>query len=175
MQELPYYSIPDEPQHINSASTIARFVDGLGFRYRWATEGLTENEIQFRPVESSMNMLEVVHHIYNIVHWVNRSFGGDTKYDKSLSSFEELRKTTLELLEELSQRLKQTPDSTIGTIRIPRRGTEPSPSFWFALNGPIADALTHVGQITSWRRMAGNPQPKGVDVFNGKKHDMDNV
>ena len=32
--------------------------------------------------------------------------------------------------------------------------------FWYWINGPLADALTHVGQITSWRRIAGNPQLK---------------
>ena len=37
--------------------------------------------------------------------------------------------------------------------------------FWYWINGPLADALTHVGQITSWRRISGNPQLKGVNVF----------
>ena len=34
------------------------------------------------------------------------------------------------------------------------------------LQGPFADALTHVGQINTYRRMAGNPTP-GADVFRG--------
>jgi hypothetical protein len=38
--------------------------------------------------------------------------------------------------------------------------------FWHIINGPIADALTHVGQINSFRRLAGNPTPK-VNVFIG--------
>jgi len=35
------------------------------------------------------------------------------------------------------------------------------------INGPLADALTHVGQINSFRRINGNPCKK-VNVFNGK-------
>jgi hypothetical protein len=35
------------------------------------------------------------------------------------------------------------------------------------INGPIADALTHIGQIVSWRRINGNPQPSGVNPFKG--------
>ena len=42
----------------------------------------------------------------------------------------------------------------------------PAP-FWNMINGPLADALTHVGQINSWRRLAGNPAPK-ADVFRGR-------
>jgi hypothetical protein len=38
-------------------------------------------------------------------------------------------------------------------------------SFWYSLNGPLADALSHVGQILSWRRILGNPQRVGVNVF----------
>lgn len=47
------------------------------------------------------------------------------------------------------------------------RSSENPVPFWYLINGPIADALTHVGQISSWRRMAGNPQPKGVSVLWG--------
>ena len=38
--------------------------------------------------------------------------------------------------------------------------------FWHIINGPVADALTHVGQINSFRRLAGNPTPK-ARVFVG--------
>jgi hypothetical protein len=38
--------------------------------------------------------------------------------------------------------------------------------FWHVINGPIADALTHVGQVNSFRRLAGNPTPK-ANVFLG--------
>ncbi|NRA13756.1 MAG: hypothetical protein HRT57_17585 [Crocinitomicaceae bacterium] len=49
-----FYNIPDVPKTESAANSIARFVDELGFRYRWATEGLTEKEFQFRPHPSSM-------------------------------------------------------------------------------------------------------------------------
>jgi hypothetical protein len=32
--------------------------------------------------------------------------------------------------------------------------------FWHLINGPMADALTHTGQISSFRRLAGNPAPR---------------
>lgn len=36
------------------------------------------------------------------------------------------------------------------------------------LNGPIADALWHVGQVVSFRRSSGNPFNSKVSVFSGK-------
>jgi hypothetical protein len=37
--------------------------------------------------------------------------------------------------------------------------------FWYIINGPLADALTHIGQINSFRRIAGNPAPKARVFF----------
>ncbi len=169
MTELPYYTIPTAPNTTSATNSIARFVDGLGFRYRWATEDLTEKEIHFCPIEGSMSLLELIQHIYSISNWSNRSFGGTIKYDKTLTTFTELRKETLRLLLDLSSRLKEMEDGELENFEILSRNIDYRQPFWYMLNGPIADALTHVGQITSWRRISGNPQPKGVNVFLGTK------
>jgi hypothetical protein len=39
--------------------------------------------------------------------------------------------------------------------------------FWHIINGPLPDALTHIGQINSFRRLAGKPV-KRAQVFTGK-------
>jgi len=36
------------------------------------------------------------------------------------------------------------------------------------MNGPLADAIYHVGQIVVFRRANGNPQNPRVNVFMGK-------
>jgi hypothetical protein len=41
--------------------------------------------------------------------------------------------------------------------------------FWSLINGPIADALWHVGQVVSLRRASGNPFPEGISLLQGKK------
>ena len=60
-------------------------------------------------------------------------------------------------------------DSELESSNMTSSSTGKTYPFWYMLNGPIADALTHVGQITTWRRIAGNPQPNGVNVFKGTK------
>ena len=40
-----YNKINETPADYTAANTLARFVDSFGFRYRFSTEGLTENDI----------------------------------------------------------------------------------------------------------------------------------
>lgn len=166
MPNLPFHTIPDCPEENTAPNIIARFVDGLGFRYRWATEGLTENDLEFRPVEGSMDMMELLGHIYRIAASANRFFGGERNRDQP-ETFALLRQQTLEHLAVLSQNLKSMESAELDNFKMTGRQEMQEIPFWYLLNGHIADALTHVGQILSWRRINGNPQPKGVNVFFG--------
>ena len=165
--QSPYQSIPPAPTEISTTNSLARFIDAIGFRYRWATEGLTENEIQFRPVESSKNTLELIKHIYDLVNLSYRTFGGQNKPVEKPNTYTELRNGTLQLCLALSEILKAMTDQELANMEFKGR-MEPN-QYWHMLNGPISDTLTHIGQITSWRRIAGNPQPAGVNVFVGQK------
>ncbi|NER14939.1 hypothetical protein GWK08_15895 [Leptobacterium flavescens] len=169
MTDLPYSSIPHVPDEINASNVIARFVDGLGFRYYWATEGLTEKELEFRPCESSMNILEVLKHIHILASTANRTLGGGSELEGTPASFEAMRRSTLELYTELSNRLKKMDCEELSSFKARRSHSKTEYPFWFVLNGHISDALTHVGQVKSWRRMAGNPLPEGVQVFSGER------
>ena len=169
MTILPYQSIKQESTERTMTNTLARLIDGMGFRYRWATEELTDNEIYFRPVESSMNMYEVLTHIYEITAWNNRVFGGVTKYDTKPENFEELRERTLNYCLELSNSLKKMEDIELANLSLEGGKRTGEELYFHMISGPIADGLTHIGQITSWRRIAGNPQVPGVNLFEGKK------
>ena len=62
-------------------------------------------------------------------------------------------------------RLALMRDEEIGAIRI---GSRTGPVPWpHVVNGPLADALTHIGQINVLRRANGNPVPK-ANVFLGR-------
>lgn len=164
-----FHTIPEAPKNESATNTIARFVDSLGFRYRWATEGLTENEFNFRPHPTSMSIHEVIVHLNDMAFFANRTFGGTKKKNKSNNGFMDVRNETLEVYLELSNRLKEMEDSDLETSSVKRTNPPATLPFWFMLNGPIADSLTHIGQITSWRRIAGNPQMTGVNPFFGTK------
>jgi hypothetical protein len=163
-QELPFEDISKTPNDLTATNTLLRMVEGLAFRYRWATENLSEENIKFKPHPTSMSVEEVNAHIFDLVDSTNRVFGGEKQNKDSLNSFHKLRIKSLNILADLSERLKEMSDEDLSEIE---KNTSRKLPFWYWINGPIADALTHVGQITSWRRIAGNPQLKGINVFIG--------
>ena len=163
-QELPFEDISKTPNDLTATNTLLRMVEGLAFRYRWATENLSEENIKFKPHPTSMSVEEVNAHIFDLVDSTNRVFGGEKQNKDSLNSFQKLRIKSLNILADLSERLKEMSDEDLSEIE---KNTSRKLPFWYWINGPIADALTHVGQITSWRRIAGNPQLKGINVFIG--------
>jgi hypothetical protein len=56
MTERFGYEISSAPEKITGASVFARVVDGLAFRYSWATEGLRDQGFDFRPGPQSMSI-----------------------------------------------------------------------------------------------------------------------
>jgi len=167
---LYFKQITEPPTKIAATTSIARLVDGLGFRYFWATEGLSEKEYYFSPGNGSMTITELNLHIYDLAFVAYKTFGGNPIYIKEkLTSFELTREAILNLYEQLRNLLLSLAATDLEACSFYAKKYEQEFPFWYMLNGPIADALTHVGQLTSWRRLAGNPQTAGVNVFLGIK------
>lgn len=163
--ELPYYEIPEYSETYTAGTVAARLVDGLGFRFYWATKGLTEVDLAYKPNEDVRTTGETVKHIYelsNIV--VNSTLNKANSNDKEELSFKEMREKTLYNLKQAADILRASDDISkfkiiFGTNEIP---------FWNNINGPIADAIWHSGQIASYRRTSGNAISSKVNHFFGK-------
>lgn len=175
-QEKPYYyEIPDAPKTYTPATVAARMVDGLGFRYFWVTEGLREKDLAFKPSDSARTCYETLQHIEELtevlLNAVSQKPTMITNEEEKLS-FEQLQERTLKNIQSASEILKK-PDANLGNFDMIFQRPESSRSFpfWNLINGPISDALWHVGQVVSFRRSSGNPWPKGVNVLTGKKSD----
>jgi hypothetical protein len=155
---IDYNRSPDPPEGAKAVNVICRMVDGLGFRYYWATEGLEEKVKDYRPYETAWSIYETTEHIWALMNWVHLSIQGrEAERPADLLSF---RQSTLELIAELRKRFGDMREEELTSIRIKDM------PFWYLINGPLADALTHVGQINLLRRMAGSPAPK-ANVFRG--------
>jgi len=165
MDELPYLRLPDPPERVRGATVMARLVDGLAFRYRWATEGLRADDADFRPSPQTMTVKELLAHIARLISWVDGHLGGQAS-PSFADDLEGLRRQTLNHLSKVRARLVEMDDTALAQHRIVGSKGDSHP-FWNMLNGPLADALTHVGQVNAWRRLAGNPSPR-ADVFRGK-------
>jgi len=75
--------------------------------------------------------------------------------------WEAMREGALEIIDDLRNTFITMSDDDFGKLRIHEK------PFWHIINGPVSDALTHVGQINSFRRLAGNPVPS-ANVFTGE-------
>ena len=161
-----YQALPDPPERVNSPGIMKRLIDGLAFRYRCATDDLNSNEVIFRPVESSWNIEEVNNHIFHLVRLTAKAL--DVEYQKMTEdkSFYGYRNQTLLILYRIASALENMDDQMLAQKKVYLRRTETEYSFWYLINGFIADAISHVGQINSWRRMAGNPVGR-ISPFTG--------
>ena len=93
--ELPYYQIPDYPESYTAATVAARMIDGLGFRYYWATESLREEDLNFKPNEDARTSLETLDHILSLSRVIlnaTKNQANVRSAEKEDLSYEQMRK-----------------------------------------------------------------------------------
>lgn len=169
--DLPYAKIPEAAENYTAGTVVSRMLDGLGFRYYWATEGLRFEDLSYKPNESARTTEETLDHVLGLTQViVNSALGVANGEPQPDMTFEEKRKKTLKNIEKASQIFRKAEDLSKFTIVFKRGERTSEFPFWNQLNGPIGDALWHVGQVVSFRRSSGNPFPKGVSVFTGTKN-----
>jgi len=173
-ETLPYHEIPDAPKDYSAESVAARMIDGLGYRYFWATEDLRDEDLTYKASETNRTTAETIDHVLGLSKTILNGVakrpnvrGGGAK--KEELDFKEKRKRTLENFKAASDLLRKK-DAKVSDMKIVfQRGENKSEfPFWNMINGPIADALWHAGQIVGNRRASGNPLHPGVNVFMGK-------
>ena len=74
---LPYATFPPAPDHYGAGTVVARLLDGLGFRYYWATEGLRIIDLTFRPNPQARTSKETLEHIYSLSNMIINAVAGN--------------------------------------------------------------------------------------------------
>ena len=171
--ELPFYQIPDYPESYTAATVAARMIDGLGFRYYWATESLRDEDLKFKPNAEARSVEETLEHILGLSKVILNAMKNQPNIRpvaEQEMTFEEMRTMTLQNFKEASDILKAHPEKSLEAYELVFQRSENIAKypFWNLINGPIADAIWHVGQVVSFRRSSGNPLHPKVSVFNGK-------
>ncbi len=160
---LPYASFPPAPDHYSAGTVVSRLLDGLGFRYYWATEGLRPIDLSFKPSPQARTSYETLQHIYSLSTMIISVLGGNQIPPGQ--TFEELRKATLENFKKASATVAGYSNADMEKLKIDFNGQQLP--FWNMINGPISDCLWHTGQVVSLRRTSGNPFSNKVEVFLG--------
>lgn len=169
-ENLPFYEISNYPESYSEAEIVGRMIDGMGFRYYWATEGLREEDLNFRLPNDSRSSIETIVHIYDLSNMILNTALNSPIEKKSIEGmeFKEIREKTLFNLKEASDIFKKTKNFEDHSIVFLRNSKKVEYPFWNQLNGPIEDAVWHCGQIVAFRRASGNPISKKISVFTGK-------
>lgn len=168
--ELPYREIPDPQENYTPGTVVSRLVDGLGFRYYWATEGLREEDLTYRPGEEARSTRETLDHIHGLTRVILNAAlkKPNVPVEPADRTFEEIRSETLGMLKQASDIFRVTEDLSSHKVVFIRNGNRSEFPFWNQINGPISDALWHCGQVVSFRRASGNPFNSNVSVFTGR-------
>ncbi|PNQ73345.1 hypothetical protein C1T31_07450 [Hanstruepera neustonica] len=164
--QLPYYEIPEYPESFTAGTVAARAIDGLGFRYYWATESLRTEDLNFKPNDDARSSMETIEHIYGLSKViVNATLKKDNSQNDELAmSFENMRKATLMNFKTAADILRNSDDISQYKLIFSDREFP----FWNQINGPIEDAVWHCGQVVLLRRSSGNPFNSKASVFTGK-------
>ncbi len=140
--ELPYHDVPQPPDTYTAGNVLSRFMDGLGFRYRWATEGLTDQDLAFRICDSARSTGETLKHIYNLVEMIEYVFSGETyvlpEKDVDLS-ISDLRSLTLDRVSRVSGLLNGQDGEDLEALqaRFQMGDEEHVFPFWNTVNGAM--------------------------------------
>ncbi|TXD46677.1 hypothetical protein ES045_13150 [Polaribacter sp. IC073] len=165
-EKLPYHQIPQMKENYTAQNTVARMIDGLGFRYYWATEGLRAEDLAYQPQGEGRDCQKTVNHLYDLSNMMLRLIKTEFKQEieKEKMTFVEMRKQTLLNLQAISNRIKASKNLSEFTVK---KESKISVPFFNVINGPIADAIWHAGQVASFRRSSGNPINSKVNHFTG--------
>lgn len=166
---LPFSEISEYPTEFSQANIVSRMIEGLGYRYYWATKSLTEKDLNYKSSDDARSTLQIIEHIYSLTEMISSSFkNNEFEFTLVKDTYNELREKTLLNLKYIQGELKSNPDFSQLSLRFERGGTKMEFPFWNQINGPISDALWHCGQVVMNRRASGNPLQSGVNVFIGK-------
>lgn len=147
-----YHSMPAMPDEITAVNILCRLLAGMGFRYYWATDQLSDETYAFQAGRGTRSIAKTIEHIWDLLNWTYSAIdpSGNTKPSGSRL----LRESTLVLIARLEEAFSKMDTEELAAIQILNH------PFWLVINGPLSDVLTHIGQIATMRRIAGSPVPK---------------
>lgn len=129
-----------------TAILLHHFLATLAYRTQKALRGAPPGFGHFRAGQKIRTPVEIVRHMTSVLGYARTYFVGGRYWAEPLPTLEAEIQRFHEMLEDLSAHLKS------GT---PLKGTTPER----LLQDPFSDAMTHVGQLATLRRLFGSPVP----------------
>lgn len=169
--KLPYSEIPANAEKYTAGNVASRLIDGLGFRFYWATFGLRDEDLIYKPDKETRSTIETIEHIHEMSVMIKNAATEtiNTSDQSPRFTFNEMRKKTLENFKVVSDILKKSSDEDLTkyTLKFKQGDKLIEYPFWNNINGPVSDCLWHTGQVVSFRRLSGNPFSDKVNLLSG--------
>lgn len=144
---------------MQSTEILRRLLACLAYRTRHAVNDAPIGFDEFEAGMEARTPLETLNHINGILSWIRELYlGNKPTLSEDLS--------WMEAVEKFHQRLKQLDKVLVET-------DPPDDDLVLRIvHGPLADALTHVGQLMLLRRLFGSPVPAAnyfkAEIENGR-------
>jgi len=136
---------------LTGKTALLRMVESLGYRFNRAVAGLQAEHLQAAPVPGGMPLDKLIIHIGNLIQTLNGAF--QRKQPTYAECNIEQVKTEIVRLYETITALR---DDELVALAMPDGG-----NIFYLLNGPLSDALWHMGQVAVYKRLLGIQSPNG--------------
>ncbi len=131
---------------------LRHFLAALAYRTQKALRDAPSSFAAFRAGDKTRTPHELVRHMTSVLGYASTFFTGGKYRPEPLPTFDDEVRRFHEVLADLSAHLERgTPLIDIAPERL--------------LQGPLADAMTHAGQLALLRRLSGSPIPPENFVF----------
>ncbi|MCL6596675.1 MAG: DinB family protein [Firmicutes bacterium] len=133
---------------------LRRLVASIGYRAARAIDGVPEAFAAFSPAPDARTPLALVEHVAELVEWSARLLEGAGEGTRAAAA---PRPPGIASWSEATARLAAAVRRLDGAVAGADLGAA---DVGRIVQGPLADALTHVGQLAYLRRLAGWPMPR---------------
>jgi len=130
---------------------LRHFLAALAYRTQKALRGAPPEFGRFDPGHRVRTPMELVRHMASVLGYARTVFRGGSYRADPLESLEAETGRFHGMLEDLSKHLEAGDDCEISLEQL--------------LHGPLADAMTHAGQLAMLRRLHGSPIPPEDFIF----------
>lgn len=159
---------PAEPYLPGSLLSI--LVDGLAYRYYWATQAIRRSDMNFKATADARSIEELMAHILDLSEGVRNTIQGQViqgQLQREKQSYTQVRNRTFENLKLISQFLLGKQNTELSSVNLALDLGDRMEVYGLEaiLVGPLTDMGYHIGQIVYLRRCAGNPIARGVNPF----------
>jgi len=151
----PFGARPPEPSP--ATEVVRTYLVALAFRFRHVTGGVPEHFGAFEAGSGVRTPTAIVRHMTGLILWVLDQYAPGSKLELAGLPFDEECARFLDAVRDLDRVFAESAAmgaTAAESALAPRTSELTFEQLW---RGPLTDAMTHVGQLATLRRLAGDP------------------